>query len=121
MAAVAKALAETARAALRKKNFIDGTWIVAESLFDVNDPTTGAVLGQAGAASEAQGDAAVEAAAAAWKKWRKLPPAEHAGWLRETGPRRVRAATSMRHHRRRRSQASWRTSSSRARPTSPRT
>ena len=86
MAAVAKVastLAETARAALRNKNFIDGAFVVAESFFDVYDPTTGTVLAQAGAASEAQGDAAVEAAATAWKKWRKLPPTEHAGWLRE--------------------------------------
>ena len=84
--AVAKstaALVEAAKASLRSKNFIGGAFVEAASYFDVNDPTNGTVLAKAGAASIAQGDAAVEAAATAWKSWRKLPPAEHATWLRE--------------------------------------
>ena len=81
MAAVAAAAA--AKASLRNKNFIGGVWAEADSLFDVLDPTTGGVLAKAGAASTAQGDAAVDAAALAWKTWRKLPPVEHAGWLRK--------------------------------------
>lgn len=49
----------------------------------VLDPCTGDVLGVCGNASIAQAHQAVEAAATAFKSWKKLSDADHAKWLRK--------------------------------------
>jgi acyl-CoA reductase-like NAD-dependent aldehyde dehydrogenase len=49
----------------------------------VLNPTTGEVLATSGAASVAQANRAVEAAAEAFKTWRHTTEAERAKWLRE--------------------------------------
>ena len=75
--------AKAATASLRTKLFIGGHWVEPASTWTVEDPATGAPLAAAGAASVEQADAAVVAAAEAFKTWRKVSDGERATWLRE--------------------------------------
>lgn len=56
---------------------------VCTCVMQVLDPCTGDVLGVCGNASIAQAHQAVEAAATAFKSWKKLSDADHAKWLRK--------------------------------------
>jgi len=77
-------LFESTRKALRKQLFIGGKFVDAEGgTFDVLNPCTGELLAPAGLASSAQVDAAVKAAAEAFKTWSRTSNAERAGWLRK--------------------------------------
>jgi betaine-aldehyde dehydrogenase len=68
---------------LRSALFINGSFVPGAGLFSVENPCDEQPLGQCSEASAAQVDAAVQAAAAAFKSWRRTPDAERAGWLRK--------------------------------------
>jgi succinate-semialdehyde dehydrogenase / glutarate-semialdehyde dehydrogenase len=63
---------------------IDGEWREAESgaVFDVVDPATEEVIGHAASASEADVEAALQAAARGWEIWRETDPWERSAVLR---------------------------------------
>jgi len=78
--------AADARALLRTNElFINGLFVPAAETLEVVDPATGTTLAPAGAASVEQVDAAVCAAAEAFKTWRGVSDADRASWLREYG------------------------------------
>lgn len=62
------------------RNFIGGEWIPASAsdAVEVTDPGTGEVIGHVPLSSNADVDAAVEAAADAFPAWRATPPVERA-------------------------------------------
>jgi len=65
------------------KNFIGNQFVTPQSDAGilVYDPATEAIAGQVSAATVSEAIAAVELAAAAQKKWRKLPGIERARYL----------------------------------------
>jgi acyl-CoA reductase-like NAD-dependent aldehyde dehydrogenase len=56
--------------------FINGEEVHPEKQFDVVSPATGNVIHQCGSASVVDAFASVDAAAAAFKSWRKTPPGQ---------------------------------------------
>jgi lactaldehyde dehydrogenase/glycolaldehyde dehydrogenase len=68
------------------RQFINGELLAASSgdWFDVENPYTNQIIGQAPKGGQADADAAIAAAAAAYKTtWPKLPPEARAGYLRQ--------------------------------------
>jgi len=65
------------------RNFVNGQFIepATDELISVYNPATGALIAQVAGASKDEAIAAVNAAAAAQKGWRKLPAAERAVFL----------------------------------------
>jgi acyl-CoA reductase-like NAD-dependent aldehyde dehydrogenase len=68
---------------LRDKLYINGQWVApsTKETIDVHNAGTGEVMGTVPAAAEADIDAAVRAARAAFERWSQLPVAERAGYL----------------------------------------
>jgi betaine-aldehyde dehydrogenase len=68
---------------LRDKLYINGQWVVPSTreTIDVHNAGTGEVMGTVPAAAEADIDAAVRAARAAFDAWSQRPVAERAGFL----------------------------------------
>lgn len=79
--------------------FIDGKFVEAAGTWNVENPATGDVLAPAGAASVEQVDAAVRAAAEAFKTWRNVSDADRAAWLREWDFRPLTRGASVTVHR----------------------
>ena len=75
--------AKTGLPSLRTDLFINGKFVPGAASFDVTNPCTGELLSACSAASPEQVDAAVRAAATAFKSWRALTDAARAGWLRK--------------------------------------
>ncbi|HZN12075.1 MAG TPA: CoA-acylating methylmalonate-semialdehyde dehydrogenase [Blastocatellia bacterium] len=67
----------------RLTNYINGVWrpAAASEYADVTNPATGEVLARAPLGGEADVNAAVEAAAAAFPEWRRTPPEERIQYL----------------------------------------
>ena len=67
-----------------ERNFVNGHFIepASDALIAVYNPATEALVGQVSAATSAEATAAVEAAAAAQKRWGKLTSIERAEHLR---------------------------------------
>ena len=67
----------------RLTNYINGAWrpAAASEYADVTNPATGEVLARAPLGGEADVNAAVEAAAAAFPEWRRTPPEERIQYL----------------------------------------
>jgi len=67
------------------RNFVSGQFIepATDELIPVYNPATEALIAQVSGASKAEAVAAVEAAAAAQKGWRKLPSAERGAYLQK--------------------------------------
>ncbi|HXZ09939.1 MAG TPA: aldehyde dehydrogenase [Paraburkholderia sp.] len=65
------------------RNFVSGQFVepATDELIPVYNPATEALIAQVSGASKAEAVAAVEAAAAAQKGWRKLPSAERGAYL----------------------------------------
>jgi len=65
------------------RNFIHNTWVAPDNgtLMAVDNPATEKIVGHVSAASNAQVNAACEAAALAQRAWRKLPAIERARYL----------------------------------------
>ena len=61
--------------------YINGELVESDTVVDVINPATEEVVGRISAASEAQVDAALEAADAAFPSWSTLPGAERADWM----------------------------------------
>ncbi|KAM0327042.1 hypothetical protein ACHAQA_006165 [Verticillium albo-atrum] len=61
--------------------FVGGAEHLAESTFDIVSPASGAIVHKCSAASVADVQAAVAAAAAAFPAWKKLPPARRRDYL----------------------------------------
>ncbi len=59
------------------RNYINGQWVRVENaeLLDVENPSTGEIIGQVPLSTPAELDLAVEAAAAAFPAWRDTPVA----------------------------------------------
>lgn len=85
------------KATLRNQLFLNGKWEDAPTHIEVFDPTTEEVLGKQAVATSDQVNAALEAAASAWKTWKEVSDADRAGWLRkladEVEARKARIAT----------------------------
>ena len=64
-------------------NYIGGKWISpsGENLLDIENPSTGEVIGRVALSSAAEADSAVEAAAAAFGQWSGTPLPQRAGYL----------------------------------------
>jgi hypothetical protein len=82
-AAAGAALAQAARAGLRRSNFIGGRWVAATRSLDVRDPTSGEVLHAGPAATAAEASDAVLAAHAALRHgpWAVTTDGDRAGLL----------------------------------------
>ena len=67
------------------RNFVSGQFIepATDELIPIYNPATEALIAQVSGASKAEAVAAVEAAAAAQKGWRKLPSAERGAYLQK--------------------------------------
>ena len=67
------------------RNFVSGQFIepATDELIPVYNPATEALIAQVSGASKAEAVAAVEAAAAAQKGWRKLPSTERGAYLQK--------------------------------------
>jgi len=65
------------------RNYIDGAWREGSESFPVTNPTNREVLAQVAQSSEADVDAAVEAADRAFETWRYTTPFERADLLRK--------------------------------------
>ncbi|CAM3416178.1 aldehyde dehydrogenase family protein [Nocardioides dubius] len=64
-------------------NFVDGAWVKAEGVIEVDDPSTGELIGLVPDAGQAEVDAAVAAARRAFDgPWSRLTPADRADALR---------------------------------------
>ncbi len=63
-------------------NFIHNQWVAGPGSYTVTNPATEEAVGQVSAASTAQALAAVDAAAAAQRGWRKLTSIERGNYLR---------------------------------------
>lgn len=74
----------TDRRLLRQLSYIDGRWTAAPDgeTFPVTDPATGALVAQVAALGAAEATQAIEAAHAAFPKWKALLPQERAALLR---------------------------------------
>jgi aspartate-semialdehyde dehydrogenase len=72
------------RRLLRELAYVDGHWTAGEdvTVFEVNDPASGAAVAWVAALSADQTSKAVDAATAAFPKWRALLPQERAEILR---------------------------------------
>lgn len=72
------------RRLLRQLSYIGGRWTAAPDgeTFPVTDPATGALVTQVAALGVAEATQAIEAAHAAFPKWKALLPQEHATLLR---------------------------------------
>ena len=59
------------------KNYIGGKWVEAEAsgVIDINNPSTGEVIGQVPLSTKAETDRAIKAAYEAYKTWGKTPVA----------------------------------------------
>src|SRR5580658_6645857 len=65
--------------------FIDGQWVVTSGRFPTFNPATGEVLAEVPLATDAEVDAAVEAAARAFRVWRETAPTQRATLLWKLG------------------------------------
>lgn len=63
-------------------NFVHNQWVAGPGSYTVTNPATEETVGQVSAASTAQALAAVDAAAAAQRSWRKLTSIERGNYLR---------------------------------------
>ncbi len=72
----------SARANLKTHIYLNGAWKATEATFPVLESATGNLLADCPKATPADVDAAVTAAAAAFKTWGKTPAAERAAWLK---------------------------------------
>ncbi|MEI6216421.1 MAG: NAD-dependent succinate-semialdehyde dehydrogenase [Actinomycetes bacterium] len=68
---------------LKTDLYIDGAWVKGDAYIPVIDPSTGAVIAEVATASDAQCDAAVEAAHRAFPAWAKTAPRVRAEILRK--------------------------------------
>ena len=68
---------------LKTDLYIDGAWVKGDGSVPVIDPSTGEVIAEVGTASEAQCDAAVDAAHRAFPGWAKTAPRVRAEILRK--------------------------------------
>ncbi|MEM5501134.1 NAD-dependent succinate-semialdehyde dehydrogenase [Ahrensia kielensis] len=68
---------------LREENYINGAWLAADSeqTIAVNNPATGATIGTVPNCSTAETERAIDAAAEAFKTWRKTTALERANIL----------------------------------------
>ena len=58
------------------KNYVNGEWVDSTSgkYIDIENPTTGEIIGQVPMSSADETKAAIEAAQEAWWSWRETPP-----------------------------------------------
>ena len=65
------------------QNYVDGTWLRSASAeyVDVTNPATAEVLARTPLSTSADVEAAVQAAAAAFRAWRRTPPGERVQYL----------------------------------------
>jgi len=70
---------------MRVQHLIDGKPVAGQSYFETVDPATQEVLAEVAAGGEAEVDAAVTAAKAAFPKWAGLPATERARLVRKLG------------------------------------
>jgi betaine-aldehyde dehydrogenase len=72
-----------ASANFRDALYINGSWVKPAGTFEVVSGATGAVLASSPQATAEHVEAAAAGAAAAFKTWSRVAPAERAGWLRK--------------------------------------
>lgn len=62
------------------KNYINGEWVESETSkwLDIENPSTGAIIGQVPMSTADETKAAIEAANEAWWAWRETPPIDRA-------------------------------------------
>ncbi len=68
----------------RQQAYLDGAWVAADSgaTFEVDDPSTGEIVGRVPDMGAAETRRAIAAADAAWPAWRRRPARERAALLR---------------------------------------
>jgi len=74
--------AERALANIKDSVFINGNWVKPVKTFDVLSGTSGKVFATCPNATVDDVDAAVKAAATAFKTWSKTPATERSDWLK---------------------------------------